>query len=88
MPTNWQKKAAKAKRDTDAVFADQIQQLSGLSAPDLTAILEANAMRQPEFEQLIQIIKDNTKQNNDKIKAIQQMENGVGVIIGILGKLL
>lgn len=88
MPTNWQKKAAKAKRDTDAVFSEQMQQLSGLSAPDLAAILKDNTMNQAEFNQVLQIVKDQTKQNNDKIKAIQNIENGVGVLIGLVGKLL
>jgi len=41
-----------------------------------------------EFDQLIRLIKDQTKSNNDKIKALSNMQNGLELLVGLVGKLI
>jgi hypothetical protein len=37
---------------------------------------------------LIRLIKDQTKSNNDKIKALSNMQNGLELLVGLVGKLI
>ena len=45
-------------------------------------------MDNKDFTQLMKIVKDHTKSNNDKAKAIANIRNGAEIVIGLLGKLL
>lgn len=88
MENKWQKKAAQAQKETDAELTKEIKTLSSFDPPELNALLAEYAMNKTEFKQLVQIVKDHTKSNNDKIKAIANIRNGTEILIGLLGKLL
>lgn len=88
MSNPWQKKAAQAKKETDAAFSAQIKQLSSINEQELDVLLEENEMDKTEFNQLIQLIKDQTKTNQDKINAISNVKNGLELIVGLVGKLI
>lgn len=88
MENQWKKKAAKAQKETDAELAQEINVLSGFNPPGLKALLAEYNMGNAEFKQLLKIVKDHTKSNNDKAKAIGNIQNGVEILVGVLGKLL
>lgn len=88
MNNQWQKKAKQAQKETDAELAHQINQLSGFDAKDIQALIAENGMNTADFNQLIKLIKDQTKSNNDKIKAISNIQNGLELLVGLVGKLI
>lgn len=88
MNTQWQKKAKQAQKETDAEMANQIVQLSSIKQKDIDQLLAENKMDSAEFDQLIRLIKDQTKSNNDKIKALSNMQNGLELLVGLVGKLI
>lgn len=88
MNNQWQKKAKHAQKETDAALAHQINELSGFDAKDIQALIAENGMNTADFNQLIKLIKDQTKNNNDKIKAISNIQNGLELLVGLVGKLI
>jgi hypothetical protein len=88
MNNQWQKKAKQAQKETDAEMANQIVQLSSIKQKDIDQLLAENKMDAAEFDQLIRLIKDQTKSNNDKIKALSNMQNGLEILVGLVGKLI
>lgn len=88
MNNQWQKKAKQAQKETDAEMANQIVQLSSIKQKDIEQLLAENKMDSAEFDQLIRLIKDQTKSNNDKIKALSNMQNGLELLVGLVGKLI
>lgn len=88
MNNHWQKKAKQAQKVVDASKADQIMQLSAIDTSSINALLSENSMNKADFDQLIRLIKDQTKSNNDKIKALSNMQNGLELLVGLVGKLI
>lgn len=88
MENQWKKKAAAAQKETDAELVNEISALSSFNPPGLKELLAEYAMDKTEFKDLIKIVKDHTKSNNDKVKAIGNIQNGTEILIGLLGKLL
>jgi hypothetical protein len=88
MNNQWQKKAKQAQKETDAELANQINQLTHIDAKELQALLDENSMNTADFNALIKLIKDQTKSNNDKIKALSNIQNGLELLIGLAGKLI
>ncbi|MDO8997576.1 MAG: hypothetical protein Q7U77_13200 [Sediminibacterium sp.] len=88
MNNQWQKKAKQAQKETDAQLANQINQLTHIDAKELQALLDENSMNTSDFNALIKLIKDQTKSNNDKIKALSNIQNGLELLIGLAGKLI
>lgn len=88
MNNQWQKKAKQAQKETDVELAHQINQLSGFDAKDIQALIAENGMNTADFNQLIKLIKDQTRSNNDKIKAISNIQNGLELLVGLVGKLI
>ncbi|MBT9484912.1 hypothetical protein [Sediminibacterium sp.] len=88
MNNQWQKKARQAQKETDAELANQINQLTSIDAKELNTLLAANGMNTADFNQLIKLIKDQTKSNNDKIKSISNIQNGLELLVGLVGKLI
>lgn len=88
MNNQWQKKAKQAQKETDAELSYQINQLSGFDAKDIQALIVENGMNTADFNQLIKLIKDQTKSNNDKIKALSNIQNGLELLVGLVGKLI
>ncbi|HPH36393.1 MAG TPA: hypothetical protein PL108_01955 [Sediminibacterium sp.] len=88
MNNQWQKKAKQAQKETDAELANQINQLTHIDAKELQALLDENSMNTADFNALIKLIKDQTKSNNDKIKALSNIQNGLELLIGLVGKLI
>lgn len=88
MDNKWKKKAAAAQEETDAEFAKEISELSSFNPPGLNELLAEYHMDNKDFTQLMKIVKDHTKSNNDKAKAIANIRSGTEIVIGLLGKLL
>lgn len=88
MDNKWKKKAAQAQKETDAELAQEMGALSSFNPSELTKHLAEHDMSNKEFDQLIKLVKDHTKSNNDKAKAIGNIQNGVEILVGVLGKLL
>ncbi len=88
MNNQWQKKAKQAQKETDAALSNQIAQLSNIKQQEINQLLAENSMNTADFNQLIKLIKDQTKSNNDKIKALSNMQNGLEILVGLVGKLI
>ena len=88
MENKWQKRAAKAQQETDAELSKEMNALSSFNPPGLNELLAEYNMDNKDFTQLMKIVKDHTKSNNDKAKAIANIRNGAEIVLGLLGKLL
>jgi hypothetical protein len=88
MTNQWQKKAKQAQKKVDATMAEQIIKLSSIDASSINDLLVEHSMNKEDFNQLIKLIKDQTKSNNDKIKALSNMQNGLALLVGLVGKLI
>lgn len=88
MTNQWQKKAKQAQKKVDAAMTEQIVKLSSLNASSINDLLVEHSMNKDDFNQLIKLIKDQTKSNNDKIKALSNMQNGLALLVGLVGKLI
>ena len=88
MEDKWKKKAAQAQKETDAQLAKEMNEFSSFNPPGLNTLLAEYNMGNTEFTQLLKIVKDHTKSNNDKVKAIGNIQNGIEILVGVLGKLL
>ncbi|MBA4259688.1 MAG: hypothetical protein C0446_11030 [Chitinophaga sp.] len=88
MNNQWQKKAKQAQKETDAALSNQIAQLSSIKQQEINQLLAENSMNTADFNQLIKLIKDQTKSNNDKIKALSNIQNGLEILVGLVGKLI
>jgi hypothetical protein len=88
MNKEWEKKAKQAQKETDAEMANQIVQLSSIKQKEIDQLVAENKMDTAEFNQLIKLIKDQTKSNNDKIKSISNIQNGLELLVGLVGKLI
>ena len=88
MNKEWEKKAKQAQKETDAEMANQIVLLSSIKQKEIDQLVAENKMDTAEFNQLIKLIKDQTKSNNDKIKSISNIQNGLELLVGLVGKLI
>ena len=69
MENKWQKRAAKAQQETDAELSKEMNALSSFNPPGLNELLAEYNMDNKDFTQLMKIVKDHTKSNNDKAKS-------------------
>ena len=87
MPTNWDDITNQAADATDAHFASQISSLTSLRDADIEKLLETGISKQ-DLVSVLKEVKDATKSNEAKAKAIGNIGKGLDVLVAIAGKMI
>jgi len=87
MADSWDEIRRKAKKQTEDTFASRISSLTRLTDEEIKEI----APEPPDREKLVQllsIVKDSTKDNNQKAAAMKNINGLIEIAIPLLAKLL
>ncbi len=87
MSKSWEEIIAEAKRKTDQELAGEIAKLTSLSQKEIDEIAPAKLDKE-NLSKLLAIVKDATKSNEEKVKAIKSVDEFVSLLISIAGKSL
>lgn len=87
MPNKWDDIANDAANATDAIFADKITSLTRLNSDDIQKLLDTGISKQ-DLAKVLSVVKDATKNNQDKAKAIQNISKGLDALVAIAGKFI
>ncbi len=79
---------AKAKTDTDAKFKNKISSLTALTNPEIDDLLNTTGIKKENFAAVLKELNDATKSNEDKVKAISKISQGVSLLVGIATKVI
>ncbi len=88
MPIDWNKIAEDAATDTDAEFKNKMSSLTRLNEEDITSLINETGIENPQFAAVIQVVNDAATSNNEKANAIQNITNGVDLLVGIAKKFI
>lgn len=88
MPTNWNEIAKQAGKATDEQFAKQIAGLTRLNDTEIEQLIFHTGISQKDLAEILLIIKDTTRGNEAKVKALKGISKGVEVLVEIAEKLL
>ena len=88
MPNKWKKLAEEAARKTDEQLAQEISSLTRINDKEILEIVEGNRIDKADLAELLNVLKDNTKSNEQKAKAITNISKGLEAIVDIVVRLL
>lgn len=88
MPTNWSEIAKKAGKETDKQFARQIAGLTSLNDSEIEKIIFETGISQKDLAEILKQVKDSSISNEEKAKAIQNINKGLNVLIELAARLL
>lgn len=88
MPTNWNEIASQAGESTDEHFKSQLSSLTRLNDEEIESLINDTGISKEDLSQVLKAIKDATKSNKDKAKAIKNISKGVDVLVGLASKLI
>jgi len=88
MTIDYKKLAKEAATATNKEYADQIALLTNFKSADIQKIIQQNDIDKEDFLKLIDIIKNNTFDNEKKATAIREINRGLETIISLVSKLI
>ncbi|MCA6438319.1 MAG: hypothetical protein ACRCSM_02125 [Sediminibacterium sp.] len=88
MTIDYKKLAKEAATATNKEYADQIALLTNFKSADIQKIIQQNDIDKEDFLKLIDIIKNNTLDNEKKATAIREINRGLETIISLVSKLI
>lgn len=88
MTIDYKKLAKEAATATNKEYADQIALLTNFKSADIQKIIQQNDINKEDFLKLIDIIKNNTLDNEKKATAIREINRGLETIISLVSKLI
>lgn len=88
MTIDYKKLAKEAATATNKEYADQIALLTNFKSADIQKIIQQNDIYKEDFLKLIDIIKNNTLDNEKKATAIREINRGLETIISLVSKLI
>ncbi len=88
MPINWNEIASEAGESTDEHFKNQMSSLTRLNDQEIEDLIHETGISQQDLANVLKEVKDASKSNVDKAKAIKNISKGVDVLIGLAGKLI
>lgn len=88
MTIDYKKLAKEAATATNKEYADQIALLTNFKSADIQKIIQQNDIDKEDFLKLIDVIKNETLDNEKKAIAIREINKGLETIISLVGKLI
>lgn len=87
MDSTWEEIRKKAKKQTDDTFASKVSSLTRLTNDEIKEITP-NALDKERLANLLGIVVDATKSNNEKAEAIRNINGLVEIAVPLLLKIL
>lgn len=88
MTIDYKKLAKEAAKATNKEYADQISSLTNFKSADIQTIIQQNEIDKEDFLKLIDVINNDTLDNEKKAAAIRNINKGLETIISLVGKLI
>lgn len=88
MPNDWDKIIQSAAKATNAHFAEQLSGLTRLTNADIEALILDSGISKENLADTLQVVKDAGKSNAEKAAAIRNIQQGVDVLVSLVGKLI
>lgn len=88
MPNKFEKLAAEAKTMTDAQFKDKFSSLTKLTDSDIDKIINDTGISNKDLAAVLAEVKNATDINNQTVKSITNIQNGVHALVAITKRLL
>ncbi len=88
MSTNWDEIAKNAGQSTDKHFKSKISSLTRLNDEEIEEIITDSGISKSDLAMIIKEIQDTAKSNTEKARAIQKINKGIDVIVGLASKLI
>jgi hypothetical protein len=88
MPNKFDKLAAQAQALTDEQFKIRFSSLTTLNDDEIGKIIKETGISKQNLADLLVEIKNATEFNNETVKSITKIQNGVQALIAIVKKLL
>ena len=88
MPNKFDKLAKQAAEMADEEFKIEFSRLTRLNDDEIKKIIDETGISKQDLADVLSKIKDSTTSNDSKAKAIQNINNGVSALVGIVKKLI
>ena len=88
MPNKFDKLAKQAAEMADEEFKIEFSRLTRLNDDEIEKIIDETGISKRDLADVLSKIKDSTASNESKAKAIQNINNGVSALVGIVRKLI
>ena len=87
MLNKFDKLAKQAAEMADEEFKIEFSRLTRLNDDEIKKIIDETGISKQDLADVLSKIKDSTTSNDSKAKAIQNINNGVSALVGIVTKL-
>jgi len=84
----WQKLRKKAKGIADDEYASEASSIIRLTKEEISAIIDEAAVDKEKLSELISVVNDAAKSNNQKAEAIRNITGLAEVAVSVIGKLV
>lgn len=88
MPINWNEIAQQTGQATDENFKNQISSLTRLNDDEIESLIHETGISKENLVSVLIEVKDATKSNIAKANAINNINKGVDLLVGIASKLI
>lgn len=88
MPIDWDALANKAAQQTDQQFNDELAKLTSLNTTEIDNFITESNISNANAVKVLKEINDATRSNNQKATAITSIDNGVGFLVSLVGKVV
>lgn len=85
---DWKKIAEQAREKTNKEFREEMANLVRLNDNDIERVMKESNIDSERFSEVMRLVNDSTLTNNKKAKAIEQIDNGLRMLIGIVERLV
>lgn len=84
----WQRLRSNSKEMANAEYAAEASNIIRLTKDEITAIVNEAAVDKDKLSELIAVVNDTTKDNNEKAKAIKNITGLAEIAASLIGKLV
>ncbi|MHC4559542.1 MAG: hypothetical protein ACYS80_19790 [Planctomycetota bacterium] len=84
----WQKLRKKAKDIADETYASEASSIIRLTKDEISSIIEEAAVDKEKLSELIGVVNESSKSNNEKAEAIRNITGLAEVAVSLIGKLV
>ncbi|MBN2174005.1 MAG: hypothetical protein JW731_07735 [Bacteroidales bacterium] len=88
MPTDWKKIAEEIGNQTDEQFRSSISSLIRLNDDEIENLINETGISRENLVKVLEVVRDATKTNSDKATAINNINKGMSLLVGLAGKFL
>ncbi|MDD2793275.1 MAG: hypothetical protein PHD73_08845 [Sediminibacterium sp.] len=88
MLNDWDDIIQKTAKATNAHFAEQLSGLTRLTNADIESLILDSGISKENLADTLQVVKDAGKSNAEKATAIRNIQQGVDVLVSLVGKLI